>query len=166
MLSQTTDSASSNNTMAARVFDILANKNGSYSFDWRPEKMHIRCFCHKIALIVNAGLSELGIVAPPPPKIKESILGTFPYPDTMETILEDDEEEPLEDEIEVEDLTPSINDLNEDDNDSEPEHEEEELDKLLEKNCEVDDELIEQTGEYQAKNRNKSNSLDRLTKKV
>ena len=166
MLSQTTDSASSNNTMATRVFDILVNKNGSYFFERLPEKMHIHCFCHKIALIVNAGLSKLGIVAPPPPKIKESILGTFPYPDTMETILEDNEEEPLEDEIEIEDLTPSINDLNEDDNDSEPEHEEEELDKLLEKNCEADDELIEKTGKYQATNCNESNSLDHLTKKV
>jgi hypothetical protein len=93
MLAQTTDSEVSNNTMAETMFDILADKNGTYSFDWRPKEMHIRCFCRKIALIVNAGLAELGIAAPPPPKVKESILGTFPYSNTMPTILEEDEED-------------------------------------------------------------------------
>ena len=63
-------------------------------------------------------------------------------------------------------MTPSINDLNKEENESEPEHDEEELDEVLKKNCEVNDELIEETGEYQATNRNESNSLDRLTKKV
>jgi hypothetical protein len=94
MLAQTTDSASINNTMAEEICDLLAAKNGSYSFnDCRPETMHICCICHKIALIVNAGLAELGIVAPPPPKFKESIVGMFPYADKMETILEEDKQE-------------------------------------------------------------------------
>ena len=30
--------------------------------------------------MVNSGLAKLGIVAPLPPKVKESILGTFPHP--------------------------------------------------------------------------------------
>ncbi|KNE86791.1 hypothetical protein PSTG_19842, partial [Puccinia striiformis f. sp. tritici PST-78] len=74
------------------MFNILAEKNGVYMFDWRPDSMHIHCSCHKLALIVNAGLAELGIVAPPPPKMKEAKLGLFPFSDCMETIEEGDKE--------------------------------------------------------------------------
>jgi hypothetical protein len=87
--------------------------------------MHIRCFCHKIALIVNAGLAELGIVAPPPAKIKESILGTFPYADNMETILEEDKE--LEDNQQSPATGPLHKTDSNSDNKSKPEHDEEEL---------------------------------------
>ncbi|KAA1102085.1 hypothetical protein PGT21_035861 [Puccinia graminis f. sp. tritici] len=160
----TTDSASSNNTMATRVYDILADKNGTYSFDWRPERMHIRCFCHKIALIVNAGLAELGMIAPPPAKIKESVLGTFPYSDAMETITE------VEEEMEEDNNGPASCSVGEDniniDDDSEPEHDEEELSKLLEQQEKDAGNLDEEQREHQATNRNESNSLDRLTKKV
>ncbi|PLW39697.1 hypothetical protein PCANC_15869 [Puccinia coronata f. sp. avenae] len=148
--------------MASRIFDLLAAKNGAYAFDWRPVNMHIRCFCHKIALIVNAGLAELGISAPPPPKIKESVLGAFPFCDNMETILEEDEEED-------ENITSKAGavleiDMDEEDN-LEPEHNEEELEDLLKQN-KIEEFIPDDKGEYQATNRNESNSLDRLTKKV
>ncbi|PLW44105.1 hypothetical protein PCANC_13782 [Puccinia coronata f. sp. avenae] len=156
------NSASSNNTMASRIFDLLAAKNGAYAFDWRPVNMHIRCFCHKIALIVNAGLAELGISAPPPPKIKESVLGAFPFCDNMETILEEDEEE--DENITSEAGAVLEIDMDEEDN-SEPEHDEEELEDLLKQN-QIEEFIPDDEGEYQATNRNESNSLDRLTKKV
>ncbi|PLW36289.1 hypothetical protein PCASD_15927 [Puccinia coronata f. sp. avenae] len=108
--------------MAARMFEILDVKNGTDAFDWQPQNMHIQCVCHKIALIVNAGLAELGIVAPPPPKVKESILGTFPYPNNMETILEEEDKEEIED---TEQPLPSVRD-----EDFGPEHNEEELAQL------------------------------------
>ena len=54
-----------------------------------------------MALVVNAGLKELVLEAPPPPKIKQSFLGAFPYPNQLETILEEDEGEGEETEEEV-----------------------------------------------------------------
>ena len=159
MLAQTTDSASSNNTMASTIFDILSEKNGSYAFDWRPENMNIWCFCHKIALIVNAGLAELGILAPPPPKVKESVLGAFPFCDSMGTILEEEEDKSEE--------TGSVLEGNlDEDGNSEPEHDEEELVEYLKKQEKQEEVLYEEEGETMATNRNESNILDRLTKKV
>jgi hypothetical protein len=141
----------------------LAAKNGSYPFDWRPETMHICCICHKIALIVNAGLAELGIVAPPPPKVKESILGMFPYANTMETILEEDKQE-LSGE---ENVNGSSNEeFNE-------EHDEEELKQIKREKegkttlGEIEkDKNFDNPTDFHATNRNLSNKLDRLTKKV
>ncbi|KAA1087897.1 hypothetical protein PGTUg99_022734 [Puccinia graminis f. sp. tritici] len=52
------------------------------------------------------------------------------------------------------------------DDDSEPEHDEEELSKLLEQQEKDAGNLDEEQREHQATNRNESNSLDRLTKKV
>ncbi|PLW29804.1 hypothetical protein PCANC_21033 [Puccinia coronata f. sp. avenae] len=40
--------------------------------------MHIFCVCHKLALIVNAGLKALLLQTLPPGKAKESVLGFFP----------------------------------------------------------------------------------------
>lgn len=51
--------------------------------------MPIFCFRHKLALIVNAGLAELGVKAPPPSKAKSAARGRFP---TIGTIKEEDEE--------------------------------------------------------------------------
>ena len=97
MLAQTTYSASNNHTMASRMFDILDKNNGTDIFDWRPENMHTCSFCHKIAFIVKAVLAKLGIFSPKLQKVKESILGTFPYPNNMETILEEEDKEEIED---------------------------------------------------------------------
>ncbi|PLW32920.1 hypothetical protein PCASD_12484 [Puccinia coronata f. sp. avenae] len=58
-----------------------------------PETAHIRCFCHKLALVVDAGLKELGIKAPHRPKVRESMLGHFPLTNTLETIPKEDEYE-------------------------------------------------------------------------
>ncbi|KAI9602121.1 hypothetical protein KEM48_000148 [Puccinia striiformis f. sp. tritici PST-130] len=53
--------------------------------------MHIRCICHKFALIVNAGLASLALKTLPPAKAKDSVLGFFPVLGRL--IEEDDEEE-------------------------------------------------------------------------
>ncbi|PLW30115.1 hypothetical protein PCANC_21084 [Puccinia coronata f. sp. avenae] len=79
--------------MAKTMHDKLIKVGGGTKFEWNCETMHIKCFCHKMALVVNAGLKELGLEAPPPPKIKKSFLGSFPYSNTMERIDEEEEEE-------------------------------------------------------------------------
>ena len=40
--------------------------------------MHAFCFCHKLDLIVNAGLAALGLKSPPPCSLKTSLQGNFP----------------------------------------------------------------------------------------
>ncbi|EHS64737.1 hypothetical protein PGTUg99_031197 [Puccinia graminis f. sp. tritici] len=150
--------------MATRVFDILAEKNGTYTFDWRPHNMHIRCFCHKIALIVNAGLAELGMIAPPPSKVKESILGTFPYSDVMETIAEVEEEMEEDNNDQANGPDHQTNPSIDDDEISEPEHDEEELARLGDQQDKEEED--NNPGEYQAANRNESNRLDHVTRKV
>ena len=60
--------------------------------------MPICCFCHKLALVVNSGLKELGIEGPPPPKLKELFLGTFPIPNSMQCIPEETDESANENE--------------------------------------------------------------------
>ncbi|PLW41268.1 hypothetical protein PCASD_10839 [Puccinia coronata f. sp. avenae] len=79
--------------MAKTMHNKLIKVGGGTEFEWNCETMHIKCFCHKMALVVNAGLKELGLEAPPPPKIKKSFLGSFPYSNTMERIDEEEEEE-------------------------------------------------------------------------
>ncbi|PLW24626.1 hypothetical protein PCASD_06206 [Puccinia coronata f. sp. avenae] len=118
----------------------------------------------KIALIVNAGLAELGIVAPPPAKIKESIRGTFPYANNMETILEEDKE--LEDNQQSPATGPFHKTDSNFDNESEPEHDEEELATLLKAQENDVSKSESEEGEYQETNRNESNTLDHLTKKL
>lgn len=77
------------------------------------KKMHVFCFCHKLALIVGAGLNALGLKTPPPRKIKTAVRGQFP---TVAATLakEDEEDEPVCNEgpvIEVPDVAspPPIN---------------------------------------------------------
>ena len=91
MLCQTTDLGSNNNTMAETMHDKLKNLEGTLDLEWNYQTMHIKCFFHKIALVVNAGLNELGLEAPPPPKLKKYFLGNFPYSPTMERIEEENE---------------------------------------------------------------------------
>ncbi|OAV89484.1 hypothetical protein PTTG_28670 [Puccinia triticina 1-1 BBBD Race 1] len=92
MLAQTTDSGSNNNIMASAMYLLLNNNNPSKESDdsWDPASMHIKCFCHKLALIVNAGLYLLLLKALPPGKAKESVLGFFPV---FRKVLEEDETE-------------------------------------------------------------------------
>ena len=98
MLAQTTDSGSNNITLSREMHShflsqVAANNDEIADYAWEPDSMHIRCFCHKLALIVNAGLKELGLKAPPPPKVKESLLGRFPIPDSLQAIPEEDKDE-------------------------------------------------------------------------
>ncbi|PLW23859.1 hypothetical protein PCASD_14712 [Puccinia coronata f. sp. avenae] len=92
MLAQTTDSGSNNNTMASAMYGLLNDnrpeKQSSNAELLDPASMHICCFCHKIALIVNAGLESLSLKTLPPSKAKESILGFFPV---LGTLAEEEE---------------------------------------------------------------------------
>ncbi|PLW57384.1 hypothetical protein PCANC_01779 [Puccinia coronata f. sp. avenae] len=77
----TTDLGSNNNTMASHMYNLLNGGDGSTEtgdFAWDPTKMHIQCICHKLALIVNAGLAALSLKTLPPGKAKELVLGFFP----------------------------------------------------------------------------------------
>ncbi|PLW08970.1 hypothetical protein PCANC_26998 [Puccinia coronata f. sp. avenae] len=65
------------NSMYALINNNAPNEP-KHDLTWDPPTMHIRCMCHKIALIVNAGLSALSPKTLPPSKTKESVLGFFP----------------------------------------------------------------------------------------
>ncbi|KAI7967067.1 hypothetical protein MJO29_000344 [Puccinia striiformis f. sp. tritici] len=54
----TTDSGSNNFTMATEVDRLILKRTGVY-LDLKAN--HIRCFCHKLALILNAGLQALSL---------------------------------------------------------------------------------------------------------
>ncbi|PLW04530.1 hypothetical protein PCANC_28940 [Puccinia coronata f. sp. avenae] len=88
MLAQTTDLGSNNNTMASKMAFLL--KKDSSADSWNPASMHIKCFCHKLALIVNAGLAALSLKTLPPAKTKESVLGFFPV---LGKVLEEEKEQ-------------------------------------------------------------------------
>ncbi|KAA1091307.1 hypothetical protein PGT21_030989 [Puccinia graminis f. sp. tritici] len=118
----------------------------------------------KIALIVNAGLAELGMIAPPPSKVKESILGTFPYSDVMETIAEVEEEMEEDNNDQANGPDHQTNPSIDDDEISEPEHDEEELARLGDQQDKEEED--NNPGEYQAANRNESNRLDHVTRKL
>ncbi|PLW14007.1 hypothetical protein PCASD_07649 [Puccinia coronata f. sp. avenae] len=70
----------------------LINDNDPNSFaqpsEWDPMTMHIQCMCHKIALIVNAGLSALLLKTLPPGKAKELVLCFFPV---LGRVIEEEE---------------------------------------------------------------------------
>ncbi|POV97175.1 hypothetical protein PSHT_14712 [Puccinia striiformis] len=72
---QTTNSGSNNDTMASTMYELF-DLDGQLT--WDPTTMHIRCFFHKLALIVNAGLRALTLKTLPPNKTKQSVLGFFP----------------------------------------------------------------------------------------
>jgi hypothetical protein len=91
MLCQTTDSGPNNNTMAEEMHTKLALSDKNGDFEWDHKTMHIKCFCHKMALVVNAGVKELGLQSPPPPKMKKVFLGSFPYSSVMPKITEENE---------------------------------------------------------------------------
>ncbi|POV96722.1 hypothetical protein PSHT_11318 [Puccinia striiformis] len=86
----TTDSGSNNNTMASAMYELLQNTPDGHaqSTTWDPTSMHIRCSCHKLALIVNAGLAALSLKILPPGKTKQSVLGFFPV---LGKLTEEDE---------------------------------------------------------------------------
>lgn len=59
VLGQTTDSGSNNNTMAFEMEVMFAAS--SKSVNWDSSHFHARCYCHKLALVVKAGLKALSI---------------------------------------------------------------------------------------------------------
>ncbi|KNE97304.1 hypothetical protein PSTG_09415 [Puccinia striiformis f. sp. tritici PST-78] len=89
----TTDSGSNNNTMAKEMHAQLTIL-GDSKMTWNHESMHIKCFCHKLALVVSAGLKELGMRSAPPPKVRRGILGPFPLDKSLATVAEEEEYNP------------------------------------------------------------------------
>lgn len=82
--------------MHLRLNDVAAEEDKE--FEWDPKTMSIKCFAHKLALIVNAGLNMLGIVAPTPRMIRKATLGSFPVSDILADAVDhpvDILEEPL-----------------------------------------------------------------------
>lgn len=71
-----------------RQFKAHCGSDSDYS--WNPKKMHIYCFCHKLALIVGSGLTALGLKTPPPRKIKTAHRGQFPS--VAATLAEEEED--------------------------------------------------------------------------
>ncbi|KNZ54353.1 hypothetical protein VP01_2968g2, partial [Puccinia sorghi] len=79
----------SNNNKIARKMNQKFSKLEGSELSWDCNTMHIKCFCHNMALVVNSGLKELGLEAPPPPKLKKAFLGSFPYSNHLKPILQD-----------------------------------------------------------------------------
>lgn len=61
MLAQVTDSASSNVTMAHELSSMFLDAKDSV--DWDSSANQIKCYTHKIGLVVKAGLKSLGLSA-------------------------------------------------------------------------------------------------------
>lgn len=59
MLAQTTDSGANNNTMAMEMSRIF--REGESPVYWDAKNNHVRCYAHKLALVVKAGLRSIGI---------------------------------------------------------------------------------------------------------
>ncbi|KAI7963367.1 hypothetical protein MJO29_003794 [Puccinia striiformis f. sp. tritici] len=100
---QTTDSGSNNNTMASTMYELFDLDSDGQS-NWDPTSMHIRCACHKFALIVNAGLQALTLKISPPAKIKQSVLGFFPVLGKLPEVTEADENEIADPDPEVQEV--------------------------------------------------------------
>ncbi|PLW33010.1 hypothetical protein PCASD_14900 [Puccinia coronata f. sp. avenae] len=81
----TTNSGSNNQTLAAELNHIILKET---STKLSLSDSHIRCFCHKVALIVNAGLQALLLSSKGLNKIKKATLGFVPE---LFAIEEDDE---------------------------------------------------------------------------
>jgi hypothetical protein len=61
MLAQTTDSGSNNFPAAREMSRMLAEAPEPATWDF--EKNHVRCYCHKLACVVKAGLDYLKVPA-------------------------------------------------------------------------------------------------------
>lgn len=59
MLAQTTDSGANNNTMATEMSCIF--QDGDEPVHWDSKSNHVRCYAHKLALVVKAGLRSIKI---------------------------------------------------------------------------------------------------------
>lgn len=61
MLAQTTDSGSNNHTLAYELQRMF--QEATPSVDWPAGRMQIRCYAHKLALLVKHGLASIGLDA-------------------------------------------------------------------------------------------------------
>ncbi|OAV93700.1 hypothetical protein PTTG_27257 [Puccinia triticina 1-1 BBBD Race 1] len=71
----TTDSGSNNGTMTSEVDRLVGKKT---CFNLNLSQNHIKCFCHKVALILSAGLKEIEMASEGLTRDKESTLGFVP----------------------------------------------------------------------------------------
>jgi hypothetical protein len=85
--------------MASEVNRLILNKTG---IDINLSENHIRCFCHKIALILNAGLKSIKLAANKLITFKESTLGFVPGLSPIEE--ESEESEKMTDQFVQEDV--------------------------------------------------------------
>lgn len=166
--------------MARKMHRQFLEQDDIASYQWDPNSMHIFCFCHKITLIVNAGLAALGVKAPPPLKVKQNDRGHFPI---FETIAEE-EEEGDEDEptvvrttpVEAEDSDIEIeHDLQDLVEDTQPDTQPEEVVAELDDEGEWDaadaeeesiPELLLEDNEAQPTHRREANHVDFILRKV
>lgn len=88
MLASVSDSGSNN--IARELHRQLEEESliSDHHLRWNPGSMSIRCFCHKMGLIVNAGLDAVGMK---PRRVRHSNLGRFPEVQLMAVINEEDE---------------------------------------------------------------------------
>ncbi|PLW49205.1 hypothetical protein PCANC_06883 [Puccinia coronata f. sp. avenae] len=82
----TTDSGSNNSTMALEVDHLILNKTGIHL---DLANRHIKCFCHKLALIVKSGLVAISVGTKGLIKSKKETLGFVPG---LATVLEESHE--------------------------------------------------------------------------
>lgn len=61
MLGQSTDSGASNNTMAREMEAMFAECDDP--IEWDSSKNHVRCYAHKLGLVVKKGLKVMGLAA-------------------------------------------------------------------------------------------------------
>ncbi|KNF02339.1 hypothetical protein PSTG_04543 [Puccinia striiformis f. sp. tritici PST-78] len=157
-ITQTTDSGSNNNTMAKEMFSQLTSL-GDVAMTWDPKTMHIKCICHKLALIVSAGLKELGMRTAPPPKVRRGILGPFPLDKSLATVAEEEEyETEPEDATQVEEAGSEGGDKSKEESDEDEEEEEEEEDLEANGTAKLKDPVA-----TAASGRRQSNELNELT---
>lgn len=90
MLVGVSDSGSNNITLSREMQQQLRAEGLKTGFDfkWKPKLQLIRCFCHKMGLIVKGGLDTLGLN---PMRIWHSGLGRFPPVGVLAVIEEDNE---------------------------------------------------------------------------
>ncbi|KNF06757.1 hypothetical protein PSTG_00072 [Puccinia striiformis f. sp. tritici PST-78] len=93
-ITQTTDSGSNNRTMTVEVDRLVSEKIG---VDLNFTNNHIRCFCHKIALILTTGLKAIDISTEVLAPEKQETLGFIPKLNTIIEEPEEEEEDILED---------------------------------------------------------------------
>ncbi|POW16125.1 hypothetical protein PSTT_01563 [Puccinia striiformis] len=158
--------SSNNNTMAQTMHEQLRDLDGSNELEWDYVTMHNKCFCHKMALVVNAGLTELGIESPPPPKLKKDFLGPFPYSHMMEKILEETEDEATHDKASMQILEENTDESDADYDSDDVEYEEDILEDGDSKDGDADTNPrhASQNQNTSATNRNGSNELNEFTK--